>query len=75
MNRYLLTGFVLIVAGSSLYAQDTKLPSTDDVKALLAKYQAERETAVKSGVAQRFLPALLDRADSLAKKGLSLIHI
>src|ERR1043166_2576924 len=69
MIRHLLIVAVALTVSAPLRAQDTKLPNADDVKALLGKYQAERKTVVDTGVAKRFLPALLDRADGLATKG------
>jgi WD40 repeat protein len=66
-NR-LLPILVWLLASPLLHAQDTKLPTDADIKALAATYQAERDAAIKSGVAQRFQPALLERADALAKK-------
>lgn len=49
-------------------AQPTKLPTAEEVKALQAKFRAERDKIVKDGIAQRFIPAILDKADELAKK-------
>jgi WD40 repeat protein len=63
----LAAGFAL-VAGP-LEAQETKLPTADAVNALQGKYRQEREAAIKTGVAKRFQPALLERADALAAKG------
>ncbi|MBI2805281.1 MAG: hypothetical protein HYX68_09920 [Planctomycetes bacterium] len=61
---------LLALAGgfSPLNAQPTKLPTADEVKALQAKFRQEREKAVKSGVAGRFIPVILEKADELAKK-------
>lgn len=50
------------------HAQPTKLPTADDVKALQAKYRVELDKVVKEGIAKRFLPAIMDKADELAKK-------
>ena len=33
-----------------------------------AKFRAERDEIVKAGVAKRYLPAIMDKADELAKK-------
>jgi WD40 repeat protein len=49
-------------------AQPTKLPTVDEVKALQAKYKEEHDAAVRTGVAKRFIPAILDKAEELAKK-------
>ena len=50
-------------------AQETRLPTVDEIKALQAKYQAEHAAVVKDGSAKRFLPILLDKAQEMAKKG------
>ncbi len=65
----LLSMLGLLLGTAALHGQDAKLPTADEVTTLLAKYQAERDGAVKTGVAQRFQPALLERAEVLAKKG------
>ena len=54
---------------STLAAQEARLPTADEIKALHAKYLAERDQVVKDGSARRFLPILLDQAEDLAKKG------
>lgn len=66
----MLAVLVLLLATRALPAQP---PTADEVKALLAKYQAERDTVVKTGIAQRFQPALVERADALAKKGAAML--
>lgn len=63
-----LVGIGTLLLGLSLGAQPTKTPSADEIKALQKKYQMEREGIVKAGIAQRFLPAIMDKADELAKK-------
>jgi len=72
MNRNIKRGLLVLVAflasGAAARAQDTRPPTADEVKALIGKYQAERDAAIKQGIARRFLPALMDRADVLAKK-------
>ena len=57
-----------LLLGSSVDAQPTKLPTADDVKGVQAKYRAERDKIVKDGSAKRFLPAIMDKAEELAKK-------
>ena len=52
-------------------AQEARLPTADEVKILQAKYQAEHDRAVKDGVAKRFAPILMEKAEELAKKGLT----
>jgi WD40 repeat protein len=64
----LLLALGWLIAIAPLCAQEAKPPSADEIKLLLARYQAERDTAIKTGVAERFLPAMMDRADGLAKK-------
>ena len=49
-------------------AQPTKLPTADEVKALQAKFKEERDKIVKTGIAQRFIPAILEKSEELAKK-------
>jgi WD40 repeat protein len=58
----------LLSASALLPAQPTKLPTADEVKAVQAKYRAERDKIVKDGSAKRFLPAIMDKAEELAKK-------
>src|ERR1051325_4427256 len=58
----------MLLAGPSLVAQTTKLPTADEVKALQAKYREERDKIVKEGIAKRFIPVLMDKAEELAKK-------
>src|SRR5260370_40341588 len=64
----LATVLGLFIAVAPLIAKQTKLPTADEVKALQSKFQQERDAAVKKGIAKRFLPALLERADSLSQK-------
>jgi WD40 repeat protein len=52
----------------SLYAQAPQAPTAADVQSLQAKYQAERAHVEKAGLAKRFLPVLVDRAEAMAKK-------
>jgi WD40 repeat protein len=61
----LSVALAVLLAPGALLAQP---PTGDEAKTLLAKYQAERDTVVKKGIAQRFQAALLERADALAKK-------
>jgi len=49
-------------------AQPTKAPSAEEIKALQTKYRAERDKVIKDGVAQRVLPAIMAKAEELAKK-------
>ena len=69
----LLSGLVLLLSATATPAQSVKPPTADDVKALLAKYNAERDAVVKNGIAQRFPPAQLERAESLARKGTAML--
>lgn len=62
-----LSVVALAAITASLNAQ-TKLPTADEVKALQAKYREERDKIVKAGIAKRFLPAIMDKAEELAKK-------
>ncbi len=66
--RIILTTLAIFAAGDALKAQPTKLPTADEVKALQAKYAAERDKITKEGTAKRFIPALMDKAEELAKK-------
>jgi WD40 repeat protein len=66
---YRFAACALLLSAGPLYAQATKLPAAEEVKALQAKYQSERDEAVKKGIARRFPPALIERADALAQKG------
>jgi WD40 repeat protein len=59
----------LAVGLSFCSAGETRLPSADEVRQLKQRYQAERDALVKSGAATRFLPSLLDYAQSIAKRG------
>ncbi|MBI3409423.1 MAG: hypothetical protein HY040_13865 [Planctomycetes bacterium] len=53
----------------ALFGQDGKQPTTDDVKALQSKYQAERDKVLKEGSAKRFLPVLIEKSEQMAKRG------
>jgi WD40 repeat protein len=64
----LLAAVGLLLAAATAPGQEGKLPTAEEVKALAAQYQAERDEALKTGVAKRFQPALLEKADELAKK-------
>ncbi len=66
--RTALIALGLLTLTMSLAAQPTKLPTADEVKALQAKYREERDAVVKAGISKRFLPAIMDKADELAKK-------
>src|SRR5205807_5714547 len=70
----LLAGLVLLLAAGALPAQSIKPPTAADVKALLAKYHAERDAVAQKGIAQRFPAAFLERADVLAKKGAAMVE-
>jgi WD40 repeat protein len=72
-SRGQLAALTLLLAAPALPAQPTKPPGADEVKALLGKFQAERDAAVKQGIAQRFQPALVERADALAKKAETML--
>ncbi len=60
---------LLFLAAAIGTAEESVAPARDDILALQAKYQAERDQAIKDGVAQRFLPVLLDKAEEIAKRG------
>jgi WD40 repeat protein len=66
--RTSLIVFALLAASADLHAQPTKLPTADDVKAIQAKYREERDKIEKDGIAKRFIPILMEKADELAKK-------
>ena len=65
--RISLTGLCFLLT-AVVNAQPTKLPTADEVKALQAKFKDERDAIVKAGIAKRFIPAIMDKADELAKK-------
>jgi len=67
-TRTLLSTLAILLLGASVFAQPTKLPTADEVKAIQAQYRAERDKIVKDGVAKRFIPAIMDKAEELAKK-------
>ena len=50
-------------------AQQPKGQTANDIQMLAAKYHAERDKVVKDGVAQRFPPILLAKAEELAQRG------
>ncbi|MCI0378952.1 MAG: hypothetical protein L0215_15195 [Gemmataceae bacterium] len=67
----LLTASVVcafFLAGAGL-SQETRLPTADEIKALKALYEAERDRVVKEGIAQRFLPILLSKSEEISKRG------
>lgn len=66
--RIALLALTLVIVESLADAQSTKLPTADEVKALQSKYRAEHDKVVKDGIAMRYLPAIMDKADELAKK-------
>lgn len=49
-------------------AQETRLPTQADVKALQEKFQAERAAVLKGGADKRFMPILVQKAEEMAKK-------
>src|SRR5687768_15160150 len=63
-----LITLALLTISITLGAQPTTLPTADEVKGLQAEYREERDANVKAGIAKRFLPAIMDKADELAKK-------
>ncbi len=70
MNIRTIASWILlgVVFAFPVVAQPTKLPDADEVKILQGKFKEERAKVVKTGVAQRFIPAVLEKADELAKK-------
>lgn len=67
MRHISILALGLLIA-NAVQAQPTKIPTADEVKVLQEKYRSERDKIVKAGVAQRFLPAIMDKAEDLAKK-------
>src|SRR5262245_9380760 len=69
-----LSGFILTAGllGLSLLgpalAQETKIPSAEEVRAWQEKYRKERDGLVKTGWAKRFLPVLVDKAEQMGKR-------
>jgi WD40 repeat protein len=66
--RITLFAVVLFCAAPLVNGQPTKLPTADEVKAMQAKYRDERDKIVKAGIAKRYLPAIMEKAEELAKK-------
>src|ERR1019366_4240557 len=58
----------LSLTGTSLVAQPTKLPSPEEIQALQTTYRTERDRIIKAGLNTGFLPAIMNKADELAKK-------
>src|SRR4051812_11264801 len=54
-------------------AEGPKPPTAEEVRGLQEKYRAERAAAEASGVAKKFAPDSLQRADQLARKGDALL--
>lgn len=54
---------------TGLAAQDSRLPTVDEIKILQSKYQAEHAAVLQADSAKRFLPVFLDKAQEMAKKG------
>jgi len=67
--RVLLIGGLATLLTGFAGAQDAKLPTVDEIKGLQAKYEAERDKALKEGIGKRFQPVLLDKAEEIAKRG------
>ena len=54
-------------APALLLAQD--VPSVEQVREVQTKFNGERNAVVAKGIAKRFLPSFLERADEIAKRG------
>ncbi len=71
-QRFLVRWTMLAAAVSSCglaFAQERGSATVEQIQSLQAKYRAEREQVIKDGVAKRFLPILLEKAEESAKKG------
>jgi WD40 repeat protein len=68
MFRVATIALVWTLIGATVRAQPTKLPTADEVKELQSLYRAERDRLVKEGIAKRFLPTIMEKAEELAKK-------
>ena len=62
------TCFIVLMLLAGPAGAQTKLPTADEVKALQAKYRAEHDHLVKTGIAKHYLPAILAKGEELAKK-------
>ncbi|MBX9680534.1 MAG: hypothetical protein K2X38_17390 [Gemmataceae bacterium] len=65
---YAVLAIAIAVANLTTAFGQAKIPTADEVKSLQAKFNQERQQVVKEGIAERFQPGLLEKADELAKK-------
>ncbi len=61
--------FLALLCAGHAAAQETRVPTADQIKELATKYQQERDQAMKTGAAQRFSPQLMEKAEEIAKRG------
>lgn len=66
--RFGLAAVGFLGIGVVAFGQAAKLPTADEVKSLQAKYRQERDKIVKDGIAKRYIPAIMEKAEELAKK-------
>ena len=59
----------MLWSGPFVAAEEANAPTTEAIKALAAKFQAERGQVLKEGIDKRFPPLLLDKADAIARRG------
>lgn len=65
------TTALLVIAGPAvlyLAGQESAPPTVENVRALQAKFKAERDFIVKKRIAKRFLPAFMARAEEIARR-------
>src|SRR5262245_12837449 len=63
-----VAGLIGLALSPGGLAQETRLPTADEVKALQAKFRKERDGLVQGGAAKRFLPVLMDKAEDFGKR-------
>lgn len=64
--RYAVCAGLLLI--SLLGAQETRIPTTEEVRLLQGKFRKERDSLLQTGAAKRFLPILLDKADEMGQR-------
>jgi len=65
----LLFFFLSISNTTFVFAQEDPIPSPEKIQEWAMKYQAERDNVLQKGIAKRFLPVLMEKADTFAQRG------
>jgi WD40 repeat protein len=52
----------------SILAQETKLPTAEETRALQRQFRSERDEVIRQGLDKRFLPVLLEKAEEIGKR-------